>query len=503
MTVVARPGLLCPPRVLHVPPHAGSYADEVCGLAETVGIGVDADQRVAVEAATVHDERGDLVVVELGVSAPRQNVKTHTAKALALADLVLFREPECLWTAHLRETSDDAFRNAYGTGLADLFDSYDDLRRLVARNGITDSDGEKSIQLRPLRAGEPTPTLTFRTRSERGGRGLSGRRVTFDEALFLKPVMTAAMIPVLSAQSASGSVQVRYLGSPGLAGSGPWREIRDRGRSGREPALAWVEWGADRESCELPDCSHAVDTPGCALDREHLVRAANLAIAHGRMHPRFVMHTERRALTPEDYMRERLGWWIDPPALGGELDVQRWAGQVDRKAARGERVVWGVDLDEARQVHLAVGWVRPDGAVQVMLPEPEDEDRARVSALSVPQRLGELVAKWGGRVVLGGPAAALLEDLSDELDVTVMTGAEFTAACGTFDDLLTGRRIWHAQQDELDVAVGSACWRSAGADGARAFRLRNAPAIGPLAAVVRAVHGLLSAPAVDVEETIW
>jgi hypothetical protein len=69
-----------------------------------------------------------------------------------------------LWTAHLRSTSDDAFRNASGNGLADLFDNYDHLRRLVAPNGIVDSDGEKSITLRPPGGASRRPTLKFVTR---------------------------------------------------------------------------------------------------------------------------------------------------------------------------------------------------------------------------------------------------------------------------------------------------------------------------------------------------
>lgn len=468
----------CPPRVLYVPDHTGTYGDEVLDLAATVGLHLDDDQRVVTDSLYAHDEHGELVCTEAGVAAPRQNVKTHTAKAAALADLVLFREPDCLWTAHLRDTSNDSFRNAHGTGLADLFESFDGLRRMVERSGIVDSDGEKSITLRPRAAGEPRPTLHFVTRSERGGRGLSGRRVTFDEALFLKPSMTSAMLPILSAQSMAGGVQVRYLGSPGLPSSKVWRDVRDRGRSGLERAMCWVEWGSLEAPCEGVDCRHVPGTPGCALDREDLVRQANLAVDR-RIDIRFVMTTERGGMEPEDFMRERLGWWLDPASSGGALDVQRWDELADPHAERGTPT-FGVDVDEDRRAWIAVAWKRADGHTQVQLTGPH------LSPLELDDRVARLTSSWGGRVASG----------SDLAGATMCRAGDFAQACARFGDLLTARSLRHGNQPELNTAVGAAQWRSHASGGDRAFRLSGAPEIGPLAAAVRAVW-LLNEPVVS------
>jgi hypothetical protein len=46
----------------------------------------------------------------------------------------------------------------------------------------------------------------------------------------------------------------------------------------------------------------------------------------------------------------------------------------------------------------------------------------------------------------------------------------------------------------LNDAVHGAQWRSVGNAGERAFQLKDAPTVGPLAAVVRALHGLLAVP---------
>ncbi len=481
MTVLT--GLERPPLHHHVPTHVGTYGPEVADFAAAAGLPLDPEQQLLPDAAYAYDDTGRLVSTEVGCAAPRQNVKTHGGKACALADLALFDVPDCLWTAHLRSTSDDAFRNASGTGLADLFDAYDHLRRRV--DTITDSDGEKSITLRPRSVGLPKPTLKFMTRGVGSGRGLVGRRVTYDEALFLKPSMVSAMLPILSAQSMTGQVQVRYLGSPGLLPSQVWREVRDRGRAAVEQSLAWLEWAAVRRPCQREDCLHLVGSEGCALDDPALIRQANLAVDR-RIHIRFVMETERRGMTPEDFMVERMGWWRDPVnTTGGDLDLMRWATLADLKAPRARPMMFGVDVGEDRTASIGAVWRRPDGGVQVELIEHG------LSPLRTPARLLELHAAWGGSIILGGPAASLERDLPG-VPVHVATSAEFSAACGAFDDLLRSGGVHHAEDGPLTDAVAVAKWRSVGTSGERAWQLKDSLGIGPLAAVTRALHGLLS-----------
>jgi hypothetical protein len=484
----------CPPAHNNAPTSVGTYGPMVCDLAATVDLALDPEQRLALDVMYAHDRRGRLVATEYGLAAPRRNIKTHVAKAASLADLVLFSQPDCLWTAHLRDTAYDAFRNDKGDGLADLFDNYDHLRRLVDK--MPDSDGETAIRLRRPRAGEPTPALAFVTRSERGGRGLSGRRVTFDEALFLKPSMLSALLPVLAAESIAGAVQVRYMGSAGLLQSAVWRGIRDRGRRGGEPRLSWLEWAAPHEACDLKGCTHAVDTAGCALDRPHLIRAANLA-ADRRIDLEYVLGTERRGMDPVDYACERLGWWQDPPnTSGGDLDMTRWAELKDVDAKPGRPLVIGVDQGEDRTVSIGVAWRRRDRSVQVMLAQDDRVD-VGLSPDDAVDRLVQLHERWGGRVILGGPAAGLERDLRTAgVPTTVLTGSEFATACGQLNDRITAGTARHGNQDELNAAVASAMWRSVGTAGERAFRLKDSPGIGPVAAVTRALGGLLSRPAV-------
>jgi hypothetical protein len=459
---------------------------------------MDPEQQMVLDDWFGVDAQERLVAPEVGAAAPRQNIKSHVGKAATLGDLYLFNEPECLWTAHLRQTSDDAFRNQYGTGLADLFESYDWLRRRVKQ--IKDSDGEKFIELMPRVAGGPRPRCSFVSRGTGSGRGLSGRRVTFDEALFLKPNMLAAMIPILSAQSMSGQVQVRYLGSPGLLTSAAWREIRDRGRAGVD-GLAWVEWAAEREPCEDERCTHVVGSQGCALDREHLVRQANLAVDR-RIHIKFVMVTERGGMPPADYMRERLGWWDDPPAGGGVLDLERWdALAVGNVAMNLPTLSVEVALDRSSAT-IGAAWVH-QGRRHVEVVE------ARPGTGWVVARIAELTDRYAAPVTvidMDTEARGLAAPLEAE-GVTVLPVqlAERAIACGAFHDAALApleEALTHNGDPAISTAIGAARWKDVG-DGRRVFSRRASTAdIAPLYAVTLALHGLALELDYDVEDSV-
>lgn len=474
----------CAPRWMHVPDHVDTYGPEVADLAADVGLTLDPEQRLVTDAMYAVDAEDRLVATEVGASGPRQNFKTHVAKAAALADLVLFREPECVWTAHLRDTAYKAFRDPEGTGLADLFDNFDFLRRLV--EDITDSDGQRSITLKPKSAGMPRPTIEFSTRSDRGGRGYTGRRVTFDEALYLKASMTAAMVPILSARSMTGRVQVRYLGSPGVKSSDVWREVRDRGRPGTARALAWIEWAAEQVACEAMDCPHTLGTEGCALDREDLVRQANLAIDR-RIDIRFVMETERTALTPEDYMRERLGWWDEPVDGGGVLDLNVWGGLA---VGNQEQVfpTLGVEVALDRSSALIGAAWEVDGKPHLELVQPK-----KAGTDWIPDRVTELWQRYACPLVVldaGTEAASLAPALEERgVELLMVTGAKRAAACGAFWDAAMGRKLTHNGDPLIAEAIGNARWKDVG-DGARVFsRRKSAGDISALYAVTLALAG--------------
>ena len=319
--------------------------------------------------------------------------------------------------------------------------------------------------------------IQYRTRTAGGGRGLDDiSRLIVDEAQHARPEQLASATPTLLANP---NPQMNFAGTGGIDGvSDWWWSLRKRALGGDAGDFGYV--GHTAENVYLDCKGTIVREPVDAADRS-LWAAPNPALVYRRTEMAF-LDEQYRLLGPKLFAREHLGVWDDPPS-GDDVDgfdMGVWLALADPDARRGERVVFGVDVGEDRLAHIAVAWVRPDGHMQVMLAD------SGLSPLAAPERVADLEARWSGSVVLGGPASALASELRS---ASVMSGAEFADACGQFADLLSGRRVHHGNQEVLNSAVRAARWRSVGTAGQRAIQLKDAPAVGPLAAAVRAVWG--------------
>lgn len=468
--LVADQLLRVPPAHRWVPPHATTSGPECADLAGTAGLILDGEQRLAVDVMLAETPTGEWAAFEAALIAARQNLKTVTFQAIALFKLFLLQDRLTVWTAHEFSTAIEAFRD-----LQVLIDNAPHLSRKVKH--VNNTNGEEGIELLS------GARLIFRARSKRAGRGLSGNTVILDEAFALMPSHMGSLLPTLSAVPNS---QVFYGSSAGHTYSAILRGVRNRGRAGGSPSLAYLEWCAPPGGCGTKDCDHRLDAPSCALDDQSLWLRANPAL--GRRLSVTAIAAERQALAsaPMEFARERLGWWEDPPpATGGALDPLRWADLRDLDAPRGTPVVWGLDVAEDRSASVAVGWRRPDQSVQVMV------DRTGPSTGWVVPRLQELHALWGGRVVLGGAAESLQKDLDAAgVPTLLLTGREFVQACGLVDDAVTAGTVRHGNQPELNEAVRVAKWRPVGTANEKAWLLKDLPAVGPLVAVTRVLAGL-------------
>ena len=284
-------GLLAEPAFCHIPPYDRTDGDLVAELARAAGLPPDPAQRLALDAIFAQKD-GRSAAFEIALISSRQNIKTATFKMAALGWLFITDERLVVWSAHEFPTAAEAFRD-----LDDLVTGCDYLRRRV-RN-IYRGNGDESIELMS------GARLIFKTRTKGGGRGLSGRKVILDEGFALRPMHMGALLPTLSAQP---DPQVLYGSSAGLAESDVLRGVRDRGRAGTDPRLAWIEFCAPppSEVCAAGDgCTHALGTPGCGCDEPELWQAANPALGR-RITPEYIA-AERRALPPSEFGRERMG----------------------------------------------------------------------------------------------------------------------------------------------------------------------------------------------------
>lgn len=469
----ASEGLLVEPAFRSAPSFTQTLGPEVADLCELAGFAPDPEQRLGLDLIFALNRRGKSAAFEFAAICCRQNLKTGLFKQAALGWLFITEERLIVWSAHEFDTAREAFRD-----LTILIESNEYLDRRVKH--IHRANGSEAIEL------VNGPRLIFKARTKAGGRGLTGDKVVLDEAFALQPDHMGALLPTLSVRP---DPQVLYGSSAGLVNSYVLRGVRDRGRAGTSPRLAYLEWCAPQGGCEDEKCEHELRAAGCALDDEVKIQQANPLLGRTRENGTGLtlehVRSEREAMPPLEFARERLGWWDEPPPEeGGAFELERWLAAADPEAVRGRKVVFGVDVGEDRAAHVAVAWRRP-GGVQVMLAA------TGLSPTATPGRLSELARTWRGPVMLGGPAAALDGEVSRS---RVVSAAEFAASCGRFDDLLRAGEIRHGNQPELNEAVRVARWRSVGTAGERAFQLKDAPAVGPLAAVVRALHGLIGAP---------
>lgn len=456
-----------------MPPHDGTHGDIAAEVGELLGLTPDPDQRRILDAMFAYRQDAPQVPVcfEAAIIGPRQNIKTSTLLVAALTDLFVFRWPLHVWTAHLFKTSRSTFLD-----MVERIDGEPEFRRMCRKPRT--ANNQESIA---LLTGEE---IQFYARSKGGGRGITAPRITLDEALFLEASDMGALLPTMATIEGA---QVRYGSSAGLEQSAVLRGIRDRGRAGGAGSLAYFEWGAERRECEMPECAHAVGTPGCALDDVELWAQANPALGRRITVDRLAKF--REAMPAAEFAREFLSWWEDPAEIGGTIDPGAWADVKDEESTFGEVLAWAVaPASDLSWTAIAAVGRREDGSLHVEIPE----GGYRRGTQWVAERLNDLRERHGGDLVVmeaRGPRSSIADDL-DDLGVTVRlaSGDEVVAACGLLLDSVMRLSIRHLGQPVLDVAVAGAGRRQVG-DAWTWSRSASAVEISPVIAATLAVWG--------------
>ena len=442
-----------------------------------LGFDEDPGQRLFLDAVFAEDAAGLPACFEVAYVGPRQTTgKTAALQTTACQWLFTEGLEKIIWTAHLYDTALEAHAS-----MVRRIGANPDLRALC-KWPPPSARGAEAIR---LKTGEQ---IEFHARSTGGGRGLTGDKVIFDEALFLKPNEVGAVVPTMATRR---DAQVVYAGSAGLLQSEVLRGIRDRGRAGGATSLAYLEWCAERAECDNPLCSHAVGMPGCALDRRELWWAANAGLAMGRS-TEDMLAKFRAAMPPAEFAREFLGWWDDPASPGGAISSEDWAGCLAHESVPAGPVVLGFEVSHRRD------WSAIVAAAPSTITGTHVEITGRDAGLDYRPGTGWLVDRLVElrdrqrpvRIVCNasGPAGGLLADCRKAgLEVVEASSADYVKACGAAFDDITGRRWRHIGQPALNVAVGGAAKRVAG--DAFVFDRRGDVDISPLvAAALAALH---------------
>jgi phage terminase large subunit-like protein len=445
-----------------------------------LGFDVDEPERVVLNALLAEDQYGKWAALESAIICGRQNLKTWALEMTVLYDAFLRDVKRVVWTSHRFKTTQQAFAD-----LEQIIDGNDELRALVRR--VRHASGDEGFEL------TSGVRIDFLARTSGGGRGLTGDTVILDEALFLQPAMMGALLPTLSARP---DPHVRYGSSPGIVESDVLRSLRDRGRAGNDPSLSYVEYSSEREDCSTSFCRHELDAIGCQLDDEEKWAQANPAL--GRRISVEYVRQERRALPIAEFMRERLGWWEDPPSTetSGPFPVESWIERLDAgsQVPNGARLALAIDTSWDRQTTwIAAAAINEAGTPHVEVIATnfgsdwvEEWLSARVETLK-PLQIGMQSNN--------APVSSLIEPLQNKFGdiIEPMNGQDVARACGAFYDAITKGTFVHTGQAPLDDAVRMAVTRVIG-DSWLLDRKKSPIDIAPLLAAVEALYLLQTTP---------
>ena len=289
------------PRIASVPPSVWSEGERVAELAAAVGLHLDDWEQWVLEQGLGRAADEKWSAFEKALIVARQNGKGAILEALELAALFLddFGVELILHSAHEFKTASEAFRRIQAR-----IDNHPSFRRRVRQVYL--QRGAESIELRNGKR------LRFIARSSGSGRGFSADLVILDEAYELGDDAMAALLPTLSARP---NPQIWYTSTAGLPTSVQLGRVRERGLSGSDPSLAFMEWSADPDHYDPgdpADWARANPGLGIRISAEHVAK-------------------ERAALGPDEFARERLSIGDYPTGTAGSWDViaeDAWSSAV-------------------------------------------------------------------------------------------------------------------------------------------------------------------------------
>jgi hypothetical protein len=452
----------------------------VAELCELVGFAPDPEQRMLLDDIFAVDEQGLSASFSIGVVAPRQNLKTGLFKQAALGWLFVTEQRLCTWSAHLFSTTQEAFRD-----MDELCAAHPDVSRKVKR--VSRGNGEEAIEL------HSGARLLFKARSKGGGRGLTGDKVILDEWLFGQAAHLGALLPTLSARP---DPQVIYGSSAGLSTSAPLHDLRKRGIAG-EPRLTYAEWGdIEPPSCELDECDHHWSRPGCCLDDPERIARANPQ--RGKRIGLAYLESERRDLPPEEYARERAGWWDEPAEDVDAIEIEAWRALANQDAAPSGRL--RLTVDAAPRLTSASVTVFGGGVLELL-------ERKRGTGWLVDYVKGVLERNPDIDPRVGydpnGPIGALTQEFENAgIELEPVDGKDAVRATGAFIRAVTEASFATRGELEFEAAVAGARLREVG-DGHKWSRKDSTVDITPLVAGTYAVWlaGALGDPDYDLMDS--
>lgn len=385
--------------------------EDAVDLAAACGVNMLPWQQLVLRNSLGERPGGKWSAFEVALILPRQNGKNVITEARQLAGLFLFGEEQQVHTAHKFKTARSAHRS-----LVRRIENVPDLAALV-KSAPTSSENT-SIVLHDGRR------IDFLARQGGQGRGLSGDTVYLDEAFQLSPDVVSDLLPTLSARPAP---QVWYMSSAGMDTSDVLESLRKRATTHPEAErfLAYFEWSADlarhdRTSAEAVQVSNP--SLGYFQDWE------------------WIAGTELKAMTEEQYNRERLGVWADKArqaAIGGEVWRRSAISADDIAGLAVVKRSLALEVTEDRDMAVLAGAAElEDGRVVVEILD----QRAGTAWVAETAKVRYSKSQaWAGVVVdsYSGAAAVAPHLIAAGVPVSMATTRDLTTGTADFYDRLT------------------------------------------------------------------
>lgn len=464
------------PRICLVPPFVSSLGREAIELAAVAGLHLDPWQQMVLVNSLGQTADGRWAAFEVGLIVARQNGKDSILEAMEIAGLFLFGDRLIIHSAHRFDTAMEHLER-----LANLIEAAE-LQRRVRK--INRSHGSEGITLKDGRR------IRFRARTTSGGgRGYTGDRVIFNEAMDLPEAIVGAMMPTMAARSSLvPGPQIVYAGSAvdqaTMANGMVLSRIREAGIAGENPRLAFFEWSAADDADPASWEARAAANPGMGY----------------RITPEYIeVEFRSPAMSPRQFDVERLGkgdYFDTSEDAGRVIARDRWlaCAESDREKRIESGFAFGVDVNPDRTWgSIGVAGRRGDEAWQFAV-----VDRRRRTDWIV-DRCVELAGEHPDApfvVLARGPAGNLMADL-EERGVTVVqaSGADYGVACSDFFDAVDHTLARYPDpQPEIDEALAGAR-RGVQAENAWVWsrKASTSPDISPLVAVTLALWGARTA----------
>jgi Holliday junction resolvasome RuvABC endonuclease subunit len=454
---------------------------EVGAVATLAGYPPDVEQQMLLDVSFALDKRGQPLVFESVVIAPRQNLKTGWLKQRALGKLFVLKRPLVVWSAHEFDTARRALLD-----LESLIEGSPVLRRevrLTSRGRVATHGAIPEITL-----DKPPATLVFKTRTSGGGRGLTGDDLFVDEAFAAQADQMGAVMPIMLARPGS---QIDFTSSACRPESAYLWDLVQRGRAGGGPRMLYAEWCAPPPEvvCDAgKKCRHRRDADGCGCDKPEVIVLAHPAVTRGRIELEKVADL-RRTMPEDEFPREIMGWHDVPVGAVRTIPDVFWRARAGAEGAPSGPVAFALSAawPDAEMGSIAVaGYKAGELYVQVV--------EYRPGTSWIPARILELRDDHQPCAVLldeKDPVACekvAIESLGVELTPLTMTQAG--QAYGMLIAAVMGDAptLRHYDQAELNAAVAGASKRPVG--DAHTWARQGPTDISPIVAVTHAAYGV-------------